>query len=151
VVVNRVLPADAGGNAYLDATLDRQRRAMVDIRQTFPTLPLLEAPLSADEPLGVAALAALARSIFGDRDPTVVLHRGPTQQIERHGAGYVLRIPMPNVEVTKLSLLKRGDELFVDVGNFRREITLPLTLAALEPGNLHQALRRTSLSFRPDG
>jgi arsenite-transporting ATPase len=45
-----------------------------------------------------------------------------------------LRIPIPNAEVSRLDLTKRGDELYVDLGNYRREISLPLTLAALEPG-----------------
>ena len=134
VLINRVLPESSAGNAYLDAMLARQQRALAEVRSTFATLPLLEAPLSAEEPLGVAALAELAHQVFGDRDPTQVLHRGATQRIERQDDGYLLQIPMPNVEVGRLSLLKRGDELYVDVGNFRREITLPLTLAALEPG-----------------
>ncbi|MBV9355169.1 MAG: ArsA family ATPase, partial [Chloroflexi bacterium] len=50
------------------------------------------------------------------------------------GDGYVLRLTMPNVEVERMALIKRGDELYIDIGNFRREVTLPYTLAALEPG-----------------
>jgi arsenite-transporting ATPase len=147
VVVNRILPAANAGNAYLDAMLARQHRALAEVRSTFATLPLLEAPLSAEEPLGHAALVALAHQVFGDRDPTTVLHRGATQHIERQGDGYLLQIPMPNVEVTRLSLLKRGDELYVDVGNFRREITLPLTLAALEPGTARMRAGMLEIPF----
>jgi arsenite/tail-anchored protein-transporting ATPase len=151
VIVNRLLPAADAGNAYLDAMLARQQRAMAEVRSTFATLPLLEAPLSAEEPLGLSALAALSQQVFGDRDPTLVLHRGATQHIERQGNGYLLQIPMPNVEVTRLSLLKRGDELYVDVGNFRREITLPLTLAALEPGTarVHGGMLEIPFSAAP--
>jgi len=72
--------------------------------------------------------------VFGERDPTDVMHRGPTQSIVADEHGYVLRLPMPNAEIGKLSLLKRGDALYVDLGNVRREITLPTTLATLEPG-----------------
>jgi arsenite-transporting ATPase len=61
-------------------------------------------------------------------------HTGPTRTIAQTAEGYTLRIPMPNVETGKLSLSKRGDELYVDVGNFRREIPLPVALAMLEPG-----------------
>ena len=151
VITNRVLPATNAGNPYLDAMLARQQRAMAEVRSTFATLPLLEAPLSAEEPLGLSALAELSQQVFGDRDPTLVLHRGPTQHIERQGDGYLLQIPMPNVEVTRLSLLKRGDELYVDVGNFRREITLPLTLAALEPGTarVHAGMLEIPFSAAP--
>jgi len=151
VITNRVLPATNAGNPYLDAMLARQQRAMAEVRSTFATLPLLEAPLSAEEPLGLSALAELSQQVFGDRDPTLVLHRGATQHIERQGDGYLLQIPMPNVEVTRLSLLKRGDELYVDVGNFRREITLPLTLAALEPGTarVHAGMLEIPFSAAP--
>jgi len=134
VLVNRLLAPSSSGDAYLDALVSRQQRTLQDIRAAFATLPLFEVPQTADEPVGVAALRHLADAIFGDRDPTVVLHVGPSQQIERHGQGYVLRIPMPNVEVERLELTKHGNELYVEVGTIRREVPLPLALAALEPG-----------------
>jgi arsenite-transporting ATPase len=134
VMINRIFAPPEAGDPYLDALIERQRRTLKEIRDTFSTLPIMEAPLSADEPIGVKALSNLGRHLFGQRDPTEVLHVGPTQEIERQESGYLLRIPMPHVEVDRLSLTKRGDELYVEVGNFRRAITLPLTLAALEPG-----------------
>jgi len=62
------------------------------------------------------------------------MHVGPTHEIQRSGDSYVLRIPLRNVETGRLALSKRGDELYVDVGTVRRDITLPSVLAALEPG-----------------
>lgn len=139
VVLNRVMPllpvaAAAEGDGYLAALAARQGRAVAAVRAAFAGLPLFEAPLSAEEPIGVAALQALAQQIFGEQDPAAVLHTGPTRTIAQTAEGYTLRIPMPNVEAGKLSLSKRGDELYVDVGNFRREIPLPVALAMLEPG-----------------
>lgn len=133
-VVNRVMRLDPTTNKDMAAFLGRQDRAVQDVRQSFSTLPLFEAPWLPEEPVGVPLLASLGRVIFGDRDPTDVLHVGPTQQIDRAPDGYLLRIPMPNVEIGKLSLTKRGDELYVEIGNVRREIALPTTLAGLEPG-----------------
>jgi arsenite/tail-anchored protein-transporting ATPase len=138
VVLNRILPADAlagaGGSAYLEALLAHQAAATTAIRDAFGTLPILEAHQTADEPVGVAALGELGERLFGAADPTAVLHTGATQTIEREGDGYVLTIPLPNVEAQRLTLLKRGDELYVEVGNVRREIALPRALAAQEPG-----------------
>jgi len=134
VLVNRVLASQERGNAYLEALVAHQRRVIEEIQRSFVTLPLFEVPLLTDEPVGQSELRALAARVFGEQDPTAVLHIGPTQHIERSGHGYVLRIPMPNVEVDRLDLTKHGDELYVDVGNFRREVTLPLALAGLEPG-----------------
>jgi len=134
VVLNRLLPSDETGNAYLDALTSRQKAVAADIRGAFATLPIFEARLATAEPIGRTALVGLAREGFGDRDPTEVMHEGPSQRIVTEGDGYLLSIPLPNAEVAKLSLLKRGDALYVDLGNVRREITLPTTLAALEPG-----------------
>jgi arsenite-transporting ATPase len=134
VLVNRLLAPSSSGDSYLDALVARQQRTMDDVRTAFAALPLFEVPLTAEEPVGLDALARLAEGVFGDRDPTEVLHVGATQRIERRGRGYVLRIPMPNVEVDRLELTKHGNELYVEVGTFRREVPLPLALAALEPG-----------------
>jgi arsenite-transporting ATPase len=134
VILNRVLPAEPTGQPYLDALSSKQQAVAADIRAAFATLPIFEAPWTTEEPIGRDALSRLARQIFGERDPTEVMHRGATQQIVADDDGYVLRLPIPNAEVTRLSLLKRGDALYVGLGNVRREITLPATLAALEPG-----------------
>ena len=134
VFVNRVFDPPSTADPYLQALVARQQRLMADVRTAFPSLPLYEVPLTPDEPVGAAALGALAGRVFADQDPTAVLHVGASQTVERHGSGYILRIPMPNVELGRLALTKRGDELYVDIGTFRREIPLPLTLAALEPG-----------------
>ena len=44
-------------------------------------------------------------------------------------AKIVLQLPLPNVELDKVRLTKRGDELFVVIGNFKRELLLPTVLA----------------------
>jgi arsenite/tail-anchored protein-transporting ATPase len=153
VLVNRLLAPSSSGDSYLDALVSRQQRTLQDIRAAFATLPLFEVPQTADEPVGVAALGRLADAVFGDHDPTAVLHIGPSQQIERHGRGYVLRIPMPNVEVERLELTKHGNELYVEVGTIRREVPLPLALAALEPGvaRIHNGMLEIPFSTDPAG
>ena len=150
VLVNRLLAPSSSGDSYLDALVARQRRTMREIRAAFASLPLFEVPLTADEPVGIDALARLAEGVFADRDPTHVLHVGPSQRIERHGDGYVLRIPMPNVEVDRLELTKRGNELYVEVGTIRREVSLPLALAALEPGVARMRAGMLEIPFKSD-
>jgi arsenite-transporting ATPase len=151
VVLNRLVPPQPPGNAYLDALIARQGQLADQIRAAFPTLPLLTAPWLVDEPIGVAALSGLARDLFGQRDPTEVLHVGPTQRVVSRGDAYVLQIPMPNVEVDRLGLMKRGDQLYVEVGNVRREITLPAALAALEPGAARLQEGRLEIPFARAG
>ena len=91
-----------------------------------------EAPYEARDLRGVEDLRRLGRTLFGDSDPIQVFFSGPTQELNKVGEEYVLRLPLPHVEVNKVNMTKRGDQLFIEIGNFRRELVLPLTLADRE-------------------
>jgi arsenite-transporting ATPase len=134
VVLNRVLPARESADPFFAAMIKRQQAIIEEIRADYATLPIFEAPLAPEEPVGRTDLSALARQLFGERDPTDVMHVGSTQRVQPTPEGYLLQVPLPHVEAERLALTKRGDSLYVDVGNVRREIPLPATLAALEPG-----------------
>lgn len=134
VILNRLISPEDVGTPFMTTLLARQQAVIRDIRAAFAALPIFEAPLLAEEPIGLPALDAFARALFRDRDPTEVFHVGPTQRIEATPTGYVLEVPLPNAELDRVSLMKRGDALYIDVGNVRRELSLPATLAGLEPG-----------------
>jgi arsenite-transporting ATPase len=59
---------------------------------------------------------------------------GQPQEIVEEGDDFVLVLPLPNVELNKVKLTKRGDELFVTIGNFKRELLLPAVLAQRDAG-----------------
>jgi arsenite-transporting ATPase len=145
IFINRLIDDTVSDHPLITSLLERQHAALTEITNTFPTLPRLTAPLQAEEPLGVPALSALAGQIFATTDPTSVLHRGPTLRIETQENGYLLIIPLPNIESDRLSLTKHGDELQVSIGNFRRGISLPLSLASYEPGRAR--IRRGNLEI----
>jgi arsenite/tail-anchored protein-transporting ATPase len=46
----------------------------------------------------------------------------------------LLYIPLPFVQGTDVKLRKRGDELFITIGNFKREMILPTVLAKRRAG-----------------
>lgn len=134
VIVNRLLVAETGPpHPFVDALVARHQATVTDICRAYAPLPVLQGPLWSTEPIGVSSLAAFAQKLFGDRDPTEVLHVVPVQQVEPTENGYVLRIRMPNVEASKLSIRKRRDALFIDVANYRRALPLPRALIPLEP------------------
>ena len=116
-----------------DTFLGQLRRMQEGYRREahdlFTPLPIWEAPYEARDLRGIADLRRLGQAIFGDADPTQVFFTGKTQEITRVGEEYILRLPLPHVELEKVNMIKRGDQLFVEIGNFRREMILPLTLA----------------------
>ena len=135
VVCNRVLPAPSGG-AYADALLRdmaaQQRIYYEQIHSTFAPLPVWDAPYRSREILGPSALAELGAEVWGGADPTQVFHRGSPQELIKLGDTYLLRLPLPHVEMAKVGMLKKGDELIVEIGNFKRDIALPTVLVPLE-------------------
>ncbi len=135
VIVNRILPeAAAEGDFY------RQRQAIQAkyielIENNFRPLPLWYAPYYAHEVVGLEALAQLAIDCFGESDPGDIFYRGILQEIlEIDDGGYLLRLPIPFVGRDDVRLRKRGDELFITIGNFKREMILPMVLAKRRAG-----------------
>ncbi|MDP9312949.1 MAG: TRC40/GET3/ArsA family transport-energizing ATPase [Chloroflexota bacterium] len=131
-VLNRVLPDDVQGEGFLQRLYAIQQGYRKEAHALFAPLPIWEAPFEARDLRGVEDLSRLGRTLFGAADPTHVFFRGATQELSKVGDEYVLRLPLPHVELNKVNMTKRGDQLFVEIGNFRRELILPLTLADRE-------------------
>lgn len=132
VVLNRVLPENIQGEGFLKQLYDVQQGYRQEAHALFAPLPIWEAPYEPRDLRGVADLSRLGRTLFGDSDPTQIFYRGSTQELTKVGDEYTLRLPLPHVELHKVNMTKRGDQLFVEIGNFRREMILPLTLADRE-------------------
>lgn len=144
VVANRILPglvSDNMGNVqvverssdpYLQRMQEIQARYLADIERDFYPLPILRSPWYDREMVGLERLGELAQTLFGDDDPSRVYFVGQTQEIVEDGADFLLKLPLPQVELDKVRLTKRGDELFVSIGNFKRELLLPNVLAQRE-------------------
>lgn len=132
VICNRVLPSGDYQDAFMKDMYNTQERLRQHIHQTFAPLPIWESPYHSHEILGVAQLGELAESIFGDQDPTQIFYKGAIQEVTREGNTYILRLPLPHVEMNKVMMTKRGDEMIVEIGNFKRDIPLPSILANQE-------------------
>ncbi len=132
VVCNRVIQRADYHDAFMQELYRNQEKLRQQVHQTFAPLPVWEAPYQSHEVLGITQLGKLAENIFGEQDPTQVFHRGPVQEIIRQGDSYVLRLPLPHVEMDKVLMTKKGDEMIIEIGNFKRDITLPAVLANQE-------------------
>ena len=144
VVVNRILPDLADEGAFYRQRHEIQARYLQMIEDNFRPLPIWRAPYYADEVVGIPALSRLAIDCFGNEDPGQIFFTGTLQEIiELENGRYRLRLPIPFVTGTDVRLRKRGDEMFITIGNFKREMILPMVLAkmkaeggALRAGNL---------------
>jgi arsenite/tail-anchored protein-transporting ATPase len=129
VALNRVIPLEQAEGAFMQEMARIQQGYRKQIYDIFSPLPIWESPYYARDLAGLKDLSLIGNALFRDVDPVKVQFRGKTQEIERDGDEYVMKLPLPHVEIGKVSMTKRGDELFIEIGNFRRDMILPTTLA----------------------
>ncbi|HET9919005.1 MAG TPA: TRC40/GET3/ArsA family transport-energizing ATPase [Ktedonobacteraceae bacterium] len=132
VICNRVIAPGNYQDTFMQEMYHNQEKLRQQIHQTFAPLPIWEAPYYPHEILGTKQLGELAQTVFGNTDPTQIFYRGAVQEITRQGDTYVLRLPLPHVEMDKVLMTRKGDEMIIEIGNFKRDITLPNVLANQE-------------------
>lgn len=136
LICNRLLPVQADG-AYFAQWRNLQAEYRQTIEESFGLLPIFDVPLLESEVVGLDMLRRLGHETFGDRDPSDRLYTGPEPQIKEQETGFVYRIPLP-MGSGKIQLNRAGsDELIVHIGNRRRILSLPHTLAAMQIAGAH--------------
>jgi arsenite-transporting ATPase len=140
VIVNRVLPETAAGG-WFSHWAERERRELDAIGASFP-IPTFRAPLRPREIRGVAALDALARELWGERDPAAVFARVRPIRLRRHAGRTRLEVDLPGARKEELEVTAHGDELFVRVRDAVRRIALPASVAgrALQAARLEEGV-----------
>src|SRR5215218_3914577 len=131
VVVNRVLPEEAAPEGgYFAAWRELQAQHMELVASAFAPVPILTAPWLEQEVMGPPMLDRLAAEVFGERDPSEVLHRELSQELSGENGRAKLRLALPFAERGDIELKKIGLEVIVRVGGHKRTIILPPTMAA---------------------
>jgi arsenite-transporting ATPase len=127
VVVNRLLP-EASRDGWFARWAAREREELAAIEAAFP-IPTLRARLAPSERIGADALRALAREVYGERDPAAVLHSGRALRWRRVGARTLLEIDLPGVSKEELAVAVHGEDLHVRVRDALRRVALPASAA----------------------
>ncbi len=150
VVVNRLLP-DSVTDPYFAQWREAQARHMGTIEASFAPIPILTARLFDREMFGLEALAVLAEDVFEESEPLEMLFRGASHDIVKNGSGYEVVFYLPLVEKGEVDLSKRGAELLVKVGGYRRNILLPDSLARLSAAGAGIEDNRLTVRLSDDG
>jgi arsenite/tail-anchored protein-transporting ATPase len=152
VVVNRLLPDVLHDELFRKWQAIHHRYAS-EVEQSFAPLPIFNVPLFDEEVVGERMLLRMAQAIYGERDPADRFYRGTSQRVQKVGSEYVLALKVPFAERGDITLARQDGELFVTIGNYRREISLPRTLAsrgtvgaAIEDGELRVRFGRAPLA-----
>ncbi|MEM0021986.1 MAG: ArsA family ATPase [Archaeoglobaceae archaeon] len=124
VIVNKVFPPNAG--EFFSDWIKMQEGYIKQIRESFP-VPTIFVPFQRSEIVG-EKLYELADKIF-DFDPTKRLISGKPMKIEKDGDTFVLKIQAPFIRKEEIEIYRRGNELIVIAGQWKRTIFLPQALS----------------------
>jgi arsenite-transporting ATPase len=149
VVVNRVFPQAVEGT-YFGAWRTLQQDQLGLVSEGFEPVPVLRAPYFDREVLGAEMLDRLGGELFGGAtDPAGVLYATVSQQLRQDGDAAVLRLELPFASKGDVSLKKIGLELVVRVGDSKRVIELPSSLASFRPASASFADGALVVKFEP--
>jgi len=130
VIVNRIIPEDVT-DPYFGKWKDIQAEHLQTVRESFEPVPILTARLFDREMVGLPLLEEMEREVYRDRLATDVLYRDDPVRVRRRAGAYVLVMRLPFVGREDMDIHRRGEELYVRVGSYKRNLVLPQTLQRL--------------------
>jgi arsenite-transporting ATPase len=134
VIVNKILPVDQD-SGYLNHWKTIQQRYLQEVENSFAPLPIYHIPYYPEEVVGLERLRLMGGDIYGDENPAAVVYQEAPLEIRKHdNECYSVRIKLPFANVEQLDLFQNGEELVIQIGDFRRIMTLPTSLTGLEAG-----------------
>jgi arsenite/tail-anchored protein-transporting ATPase len=148
VVVNRVLPAEVLDTWFAEWH-NSQAGILDEIEEYFAPVPVKRVPLFAHEVLGQKRLEDLARVLYAEgEDPAAVTRTEKPYTFVKENGVYEVRVLLPFATKGEIGLFKKGDELVVEIGSFRRHIGLPRSMAALAPARARLESRVLTVEMR---
>lgn len=132
IVVNRLFPHTIEDDYFRD-WIASQQRSMDQIRSIFEPIPIRTVDILRDEVVGMEKLAEMGEMIYGDSDPSEVMHKENLYEITQNNGDYTLKIKLPFVSKEYVDLFKEEGDLVIRIGTFKRHVFLPRALKNLKP------------------
>lgn len=150
VIVNRVLP-EAVSDPYFARWRTIQKGHLDTVDESFADVPRLRLRLFDDEMVGVDRLREMAAELYDGVDPVADFAAVSPFRLQEEGDEVVVEMGVPFASKEELDVVRRGAELAVTVGPYRRSLVLPdslqrrpVTAASLDHGRLRIRFGRAS-------
>jgi arsenite-transporting ATPase len=142
VIVNRVLP-ESVSDPYFSKWRTIQKGHLETVDSAFAEVTRLRLRLFDDEMVGVDRLREMAAELYGDVDPVADFTAVSPFHLHEEGDEVVIEMDVPFASKEELDVIRRGAELAITLGPYRRSLVLPdslqrraVTHASLESGRL---------------
>jgi arsenite-transporting ATPase len=124
VIANRVFPS-GGADEWRAQWAAAQSRLLAEAEQSFAPLPIHVIPYLPAEPVGKDALAEVGEAMYAGSDPFAAHDVEPPLRMNADE----LVLALPGAVRGDVDLARKGDELIVTAGPYRRILALPAALA----------------------
>jgi arsenite-transporting ATPase len=148
LVVNRLFPE--GSDGFFKDKLLEQQKYMDVINESFNPLTILKAYQLPLELVGISSLEKLGDMVFGDIDPVVHFSTEKPMDIYSENGMDIISLRLPFTMKDAVNLYMTGDNLLVEVGPYRRQISLPTTFTRKAPDRAEFKEGRLLIMFRSD-
>lgn len=149
LVVNKLLPE--GMEGYFKDKLKEQEHYMEVIYETFNPLRIFKAEQFQTELVGIPMLELLAEMLYDDEDPTKVFTNEKPMDIYEGEEGTVVSLKLPFSMKEDVELYRSDDALLIQVGTYKRSVTLPYTLKRREISKAEFKEGRLLITFNKEG
>ncbi|MGW5684732.1 ArsA family ATPase [Nonomuraea sp. NPDC003754] len=129
VIANRVFPAE-DADEWRTQWVIAQSKLLAEAEESFAPLPVHVVPYLPGEPVGADALAEVGASVYAGSDPFADPGVEPPLAFD----GDELSLALPGADRSEIDLARKGDELIVTAGPYRRILALPAALARRKIG-----------------
>lgn len=147
IIVNRILPPEVQ-DVYFKKWKTTQAKYLQMIKECFSPLPILFSELFTQEIVGKELLSRLAEKVYRKKDPTRLFFTKNPIRIEKADGGFDMFLYLPFVDKKDLDLSQRGEELYIQVGGYKRNILLPQTLLNFSIKEAIFESEKLKISFR---
>lgn len=147
IIVNRMIPQEVQ-DVYFKKWKTIQSNYQQFIQECFSPLPIVSLELFSQEILGIPLLDKMAEKVYGIKDPTQIFFTQKPIAIEKADGGFDLFLKLPFAQKKDLDLYQKGEELFIKVGTYKRNILLPQTLLSCSIKEAKFEEERLRISFR---
>lgn len=133
LVVNKILPQELLESEYFADKIAEQEANMQSIHDAFDPMEMKYCLTMRTELRGLELLDAMADSVYGFQDPSMVYSMSSPMRFETVDGVDVLSMKMPFIEAQDLELFRiDACTVMVHVGSQKRNIQLPDTLVDAE-------------------
>ncbi|MEV0255505.1 ArsA-related P-loop ATPase [Streptomyces sp. NPDC050732] len=152
LVANRVLP-DTSSDTWLAGVCAQQHKTLTEWESAYDHVgPVRRVPHLGRDPRGADDLAALGLTAPAPAGPEAAPWPVTDATADDGSRIYVWHIPLPGAARDELGLIRRGDEIVVTAGPFRRIVPLPSALrrCTVAGAGLHEGELRVRFAPDPD-